>query len=65
MVKAEMGSICGGQPIGAGLIFVSDSISAFDHANDYSQITTMESYKKWIEQRKLSPKRTPRFLPSL
>jgi hypothetical protein len=53
--------MCGGQPLGAGLIFVSDRLSAFNNTSSFADITSSELYKKWLEQRKESPTRTSLF----
>ena len=57
-MKSELGTACGGHPIGSGLVFVSDNLAAFEYTNEYLSISTSELYKKWMDQRKLSPKGT-------
>jgi len=64
VVRSEINSICGGQPIGAGLVFIADSLSAFEHTAEFANITTSEQYKKWLEQRKLSPKPLQSYEPA-
>ena len=54
-----LNNMCGGNPIGAGLVFVSDRLSAFNNTGLFADITTTEQYKKWLERRKTSPARKP------
>lgn len=56
MVKVERGNICGGQPVGAGLVFVGDTLATFDDTEEFNGITTKEKYQEWLDQRKLSPR---------
>ena len=64
MVRAERGTICGGHPIGAGLIFISDSLASLNDVNEFNFITTNEKYQEWLDKRKLSPKPLQPYEPA-
>jgi hypothetical protein len=57
VVRSDVNSFCGGYPIGSGIIFTSDTISAFDSTTPF-HFMTIDQYKTWRENRKKNNKRT-------
>jgi hypothetical protein len=45
-VRSQINSKCGAYPVGAGIVFMSDNLKAFEHSTPFHRYTATE-YNEW------------------
>lgn len=53
-VRSNTNSKCGAYPVGSGIIFISDNLSAFEHTIPFHKFT-LSDYNEWRQERLKDP----------
>jgi hypothetical protein len=53
-VKSQTNSKCGAYPIGSGLVFMSDTLQAFELTTSFHKFT-LQDYQEWKNERMKDP----------